>query len=641
MGVRQADVKPNKNWKFGVDNTNPLGSDETRGTLSEALNCDLVDEDLVTKRSGYTEFGAAWGSRVIRGGFQYKKEDGTKEIIIYGEDTTLTGSSGIVGIADGISAPTTLVSGLKDGVKPVFIQKDFRLFFFNGQDDFVYDGTTTRQIGISAPQIAPIFSGFTDGELNTVGSYLYAYSYRNSVTGAESSLSPFSASIATPDDVTQDGIIINIQPGDSALADEIVVYRTVAGGSVLYVDGTTTIASNSYTSTVRDAGLGQEAELDNSRPFGASEFAIDNEERLFVIDGDNANRIRYSKIGITGPLPESFQADDFVDCNPNDGDKIVGLGIANKTTIVVKERSVGRLIPIQANVGGVLERRGSKKYVYREISRNCSGTAHHTIINIDNFCVWLGRDDLYATDGLQLLRFGNRILKTIKSLNFDQDHKFSVANRTESQQIIWSVCRFGETEPDYQLIGHYRNLPILAFTFYSPGTNISTHPGVIAASLFEVNASNSRRICFGNSSGNGKLYILGVGNSDDTSGIFFDTRTRWETGRNAASQKLFHSAYLFAAGNGDSYNIDFTFEEDGLEVVTKTASVSLSDSGGATWSNVDWNAFNWASVAFKPIRFFPHKRAYFGRVGFHNYNADEPVVVKGMTTLLQHSPIHR
>jgi len=319
----------------------------------------------------------------------------------------------------------------------------------------------------------------------------------------------------------------------------------------------------------------------------------------------------------------------------------VGLGIAGQTVIVIKDKAVGRLIPIQANVGGVLERRGSRKYVYREISRNCTSSSHHTIINIDNLCVWLGRDDLYATDGLQLLRFGRRILTTIKDLNYPQSAKFSVANRLENQQIIWSVCRKGVTEPDFQLVAHYRDLPNLGFTFYSPGTDTSTHPGVVAASLFEITVSDKKKVCFGNSSANGKLYLLGSGNSDDGLGIYWDVRTRWDSGRNAASQKFFHSAYLFAAGNGDAYNIDFTFEEDGLEVVTVTDSVSLELTGGATWDSVNWNAFTWSSVSFKPIRFYPKKRVYFGRIGFSNINADEPVAVKGLTTIIQHNAIHR
>lgn len=633
MPVRNGRTYEYLSFDNGLDDTTNISSPDIKGTLSVAKNCDIVDDALVKKRNGYDEL-FSWGSRNIVRGFEYKNVSGSRELLLYGENSTIDGSSGVLASVDDSNNISTLQSSLKDGIKPDILQFRSLAFIFNGQENLVYDGTDVRQNGITAPDTIPTFNAYIDGELNTEGAYLYAYTYYNSVTGAESSPSLPSASITTPSSDSENGIKINIKAGDSNLADTIRVYRTVSGGNTFFLDGTTAISSTTYNSTVSDAGLGDEMELDNSLLPEPGTFAFKEDNRIFVGGFDsNPNRIHHSKIGLNGPMPESYQADDFVDCNIDDGDVIIGGASVNNTPIIVKENSVGKLIRIQTSLGGI-ETEGFQKYIYQEISDKVTGVSKDTIVVLDNIVVWLGRDDIYATDGINIFRFGKRIRNLLKTIDFSNSYRFSAINKFNSKQIIFSVIESGQSLPTLQLVGHYKNFPKMAFTVYTHGSNTSTHPGLIVGDLFVRTINKNKVYCFGSRNADGKVHQFDVGNSDDGNGIYFDVRLPWEGRPSPAQQKMYHSYFMFAAGSGSSYNITTTFEVNRSTVISKSQSSSLQGTGGK-WDAVNWDEFSWAGVEFKPIEFFPHKRAYFGRFGVNNTNANQPVIVQGLTAQIQ------
>lgn len=653
MAIRDAEGKKYSAFSEGVDDTTVIDSPEIAGSLSKALNADLVTDSICKKRNGYTPVNTAWGTRRVTQGFDFKKTDGSREILVYGQDSSITGTSGILGKLNGSGVPTTIISGLRDGIKPCIVQFRSTAFLFNGQDSILYDGTSTRQIGIDPPSTAPtlnhvsynfgVSTGTEPFPLNS--SFVFVYTYYNSVTGAESSPSDPSSSIVFDNTVATGGthIFLNLIAGNSTTADKIRVYRTVNGGSVFFLDGETSVSSTSYDSTVLDSGLGNELELDNSRLTEQPLFGLLNGDNRLIVGGfsSNPNRLQYSKVGINGPMPESFQVADFVDCNINDGDKILGLGQAGDNVIVIKERSVGKLISINSQGSG-LERSGSQKYIYEQISTEVTGLSHHCIVSLDGLVIWLGRDEVFGTNGVEIFRFGKRIRNTLLTFNLSQISKFSCTNKTDTKQIIFSVCRNSQTEPDFQLVGHYRNFPKIAWTYYSPGTDTSTHPGLIANSFFPVVVNNVSKWYFGSSAANGLVYQMDTGSSDNGSAIYWDVRLPWDGQNNPAAQKLFHSYYIFGVGTGVSPNntLTHTFEKDLIESISVTKVATLPGSN-TNWTAANWNAFNWATLTFGPLRFFPHKRAYFGRYGFNNIYADQPCAILAVTKVAQVFPIHR
>lgn len=624
----------------GVDNTTAIGSKELAGTISVGDNTDLVEDDLAKKRAGYTPV-TTWSNYIGRGGLEYVGTSGVRRILVYGEQSVLTGSTGILGYFTGSSAPTTLQTGLRDGIKPSFVQFKNLAFLFNGFDNLLIEDTTVRRIGIPAPASAPTLTTTISGDKVPSGGYFFAYSYYNSRTGAESTLSPASSTFVAGATASSAGFRLGIIAGDSSLADQIRIYSSYSGGSVLFLEDTIPVSSTSYDAIAADASLIREAELDNSLLPEPAKYAIIADNRIFVAGfASNPNRVMYSKQGIDGPMPESYQAADFIDCNINDGDIIVGLSKAGDNVIVIKERSVGRLIRVQSETGG-LERQGSIKYLYEEISSEVTGVSHHLAFSLDNISIWLGRDDLYGTDGGQIFRFGKRILKTIRNLDFTQTHKWSCTINTSTKQFLIAVTKPGARECDYQIVGHYRNFPNLAFTFYTSGSDTSTHPGLIVGSFIPVTINRIRKMYFITASGDGRIHQMNTGDSDNGFGIYWRMKMPWDGGENKAAKKHFHSYYLLAAGSGVPPNntITQTFEINTNERTIYTA-VSTLLSTSPLWHSVDWHDFLWASVTFDPIKFFPNKKAYFGRYGFYNTYANQPVAVRAVTGVRQPVPTH-
>lgn len=625
--------KPKRSFANGVDNTTPLESPEIANTLSEGLNCEMVDSDIIKTRNGFTAITLDKNNYIIREGIEYVKSNGTRENIVYLESTTITGNSGILGriVGDTIVNITT---GLPDGIKPCMIQAGVLLFVFNGTSDFIYDGSTTRQIGIDYPTTPPSLIQLPSGNLNEGGFYVYVYTYYNSITGAESSPSLPSETFTTGTTANnQTGIQISVTPGNSLLADTIVVYRTVSGGTTFYYDGETYISATNYYSFVSDQGLGTELELDNSRLPEAAQFAVLVDNRLFVGGfKSNPNRLQHSKIGINGTMYESFQIADIVDCNINDGDTIIGLGKMGTKVGVVKSRKAGKLIPLDSS-SGLLQTGGSQKYIYKELPEDCTATNHHSIFNLGGNMGWLGTDNVYLSDGLEVRPVANRIRNTIRQLNFNQSYKFSSYTIAYNHQQLFSVVRSGQTEPDYQLVVHYKDFPTLGWTMWGPGSNPTTHPGIPLASIWSATLNNVEQPYFGSSNSNGKVYQLGLGTSDGGYPIYFSVKDQWEAGADAMTRKSFQSVKYLATTNAASPNniIYNTWEEDGKDYVVKTQTSTITPS--IMWNTANWDTFNWAGTIFTLVRFYPNRKTFLGRFGCYNDKLDSPIAIKSMRLL--------
>ena len=631
MSTARRQYKPYNTFIKGVDVDTPVGAEDINGTLSECLNGEIVSSDIVKTRPGITPITTTKSNYIIREGIEYVKSDGTKENIVYLESTTLTGNSGILGRIN-VDTIDTIQSSLPDGIKPTLVQARSLLFIFTGISDKVYDGTIVRQIGIDYPTVKPTLHAHLAGDLNADGSYLFLYTYYNTVTGAESSPSLASDTL---DAESVGGITIKINPGNSSTADKIKIYRTVSGGSIFFLDGETTISSTVYPSTASDSALGQELELDNSRLPEAAKYAVLSGNRLFVAGfASNKNRIFYSKVGINGSMYESFQIADFCDCNINDGDIIIGLGSMGSRVGVLKQRSVGKLLSLDEFIGG-LERSGSTKFLYKNIPDEATSVNNGTIFNTGDKMGWLGKDNIYLTDGTMVVRIANRIVPIIRNLNFNQSYKFSAIVKSDTQQVIISVVRAGQSEPDYQIVGHFKHAPTIGWTFFSPGPNPSTHPGIPSASLWQTTVNNETEIYIGSSNSDGKVYQYGLGDNDYDYPIYFRVKLQWEDFKDAVNLKSFHSyKYLASTAAASPNNILYnTWEEDGRELVVKTETATVATS--TKWGTSKWNTFKWARLIYSLIRFYPNRKSYLGRLGFYNDKVNSPMAIKAIRALIR------
>lgn len=630
MSLRNANFDAEFGKPMGLDTTSPLSA-MREGYVRTAKNVVPGLFGGYDKRNGYTNKATvAWTGRSITGGIEYEDAAGSTEIIIYG--VTNAAASGIIGSFDP-SAVTTIESGLSSTARPHFVQFGGLLIFLNGEDSpLVYDGSATRQLGITAPAAAPTASSQNaSGELTQLGVYVGAYTYYNSVTGAESSPSALSASVTLTG--SNDEIVWAVSAGDSNTADTIRFYRTYANGNTLYLDGTAAIGATSYTSSVADAGLGRQLELDNSRLSDLTDeanYPTVADSRIFVKSADN--EVRWSKIGQEGPMPESFEAKSFVPCVGRFGthDKIVGNNRINQLPIVLKERSIGRLDPIGLPDSTVS--RDNVSYQYREISDTVGAAAHEAAVQVLGELVFIGRDGgIYATDGINVRSVSDPIDNTIADLGFtsSQRPKLSAINDTENQVVLFQVFSSSvAATPTTVLVGDYRHYPEFRWTTYEPGTDTSTHPGIKAGCYFNVTNSTTGKldVYFGNISLNGKLYRLGEGESDDGSGIYFKIVTRPYFAGNPLVWKLFKKAEIQTLGSGNDYDLtvgaiyDLSGSEEDLTPLSLFADGALYDDAAALYDTATY-----ADTNLKIVEYHTHRKAKYMQLVFLQTEASAPV----------------
>jgi len=615
----------------GVDSTSPIAIVQ-QGYIRKGQNVDVGITGGYSKRFGYeNQLSTPYGSRDITAGIEYKSGASIQRTIVFGTDNTGTG--GRYGFISG-GTVTNISTGLSGTTRPAFIQFSDLLFFYNGVDSpQLYDGSGTRQVGITAPVNAPTYtSQSTAGDLTQLASYIFAYTYYNSTTGAESSPSPFSDPVTLTG--TNDEITMGITAGDSTTADLIRIYRTTGNGNTLFLDQEIAIASTSFSSTQEDAGLGRQIELDNTRITQLSTTAkfpavVDN--RVFLKTG--ANEIRFSKMGQEGPMPESFEVKSVVPTVGRRGrnDDIVGINRINQLPIVLKEFSVGRLDPFglpdntQAldNVG----------YTYREISDAHGAICHEAACQVFGEVVFLGRDNVYATNGIEVRPIADKIQADIRNYGFTavQRPRLSAINDSENQKVYISIfATESAADPTVILTGDYQAYPEFRWTTYEPGDDVTTHPGLKVGCF--VNNTNpltgKQDTLFGNVVANGKFYKMNEGDNDDGSPIFMRLITRPYMGGNPLAYKLYKKAEIQAKGNGDDYNLtvctiyDLTGQEEECIPLSLFGSGALYDAVTSLYDTTLW-----ADDAFKSIEYYMHRKAKYLQLVFKQTEADAPVEI--------------
>ncbi len=618
---------------FGMDSTSPVSSLAFKpGWVRDARNCDVGLFGGYFKRYGYTEqLSSAWGSRSITAGIEYQASAGAKKTILFGAD----GTDGRFGYIDS-GAVTNILTGLDKDTRPGFVQFGDLLYFFNGVDTpKVYDGSATRQVGITAPTNAASSAQATTGSLTQLASYLFAYTYYNSVTGAESSPSPILTVVLTG---ANDQVDLTLTAGSSTTADTIRIYRSGANGQQLFLDGTNDIADTTYSSTIADSALGDAMELDNSRiPDLASgaKFPAIAQNRIFLVTGNN--EVRNSKIGQSGAMGESFEVKAVTNTEGRNGgnDRIVGLNSASDIPFVLKQRSVGRLDPV-----GIPDNRLSSDnviYLYRELSDKIGAVSHWAAVEVEGELVWLSYDNVYATDGQRVRSVGDAIQATIRSLGFgsSQVANLSAINDTKHKRVYFQVyLTSAASTPDYVLVGNYARKGeggslMFRWTWYTPGTNTSTHPGIQAASFFSITGSDgSQEVWFGNTVDNGQVYRMNDGHNDADLGIYMKLVTRPYAFRKPLNVKLYGPVGIHVKGDGDDYNLTTSAIYDLGESETGEIEINLA-SGGYTYDNSYYDQAYYLQELILSRRYSPHRKAKFQQLVFKQTDIDSYVEIYG------------
>jgi hypothetical protein len=635
---------------LGMDTTSPLMNVQP-GFVRSAYNCNLGLISGWIKRDGYSVVNStSWGSLSITAGTEFRKSNGDLLTILFGKSTG--GTSGKIGsVAAGGTSVSDILTGLSDAVRPAFVQFKDRLFMYNGSDNGVlYDGTGTRQIGITAPvAISSIVDG-SGGNLGP-GNYVYAYTYYNANTKAESSPSPVTVIEGVSADSSLD---LTLTAGSATTATHIRIWRTVANGNQLFYEGENTISDTTFSSTISDEELGRPLELDNSRlsdvTTSKGKFPIVAQSRVFVCTG--RNEVRYSALGFDGSMPETFQVKAVVDTTGTygDGDDIVGLGNVGELPVVIKRRSIGILQPLDLpSFNSEVDTQG---YRYIEISDNVGGVSHWAGGQVEGEYVFAGRDSIYATNGQSVRKAGVRtpdgqwmcpIEATIRSLGWTatQVPNVSFGNDIKFKRFYIQVfADNNDTAPKYTLVGDYQQYPNIRYTMYVPGSNETTHPGIQAGCFVNVTNSSdgSSDMWFGNTSGNGKVYKMNTGTADVDKGISFSITTRPLDLGQPNHTKLFKTFRAQVQGDGTDYSLSMAPLYDMSGQALSSDEYSLIGPG-AQWDVAQWDTGRFLDDSTVQARYDGHRKARFIQMVLSQTAASAPVTIFGWSpsgSLFQH-----
>ncbi len=260
------------------------------------------------------------------------------------------------------------------------------------------------------------------------------------------------------------------------------VYRTTNTFGTTYttVTGTVTITAAS-TNLAQHTGLNDKIIFCNEtdRPFyvgvagnalaiettvvsSATTCATNNSYLIFgnTIEASVAypTRIRWSDIA----NQNNFPANNYIDIEPNDGDKIVAIISYEDRTFIFKKRSVYELLLTGDS--------GANAFIYRSVARNIGAWAKNSVQVIPNVgIVFLAQNTIYTLNGSNLEPIGDAIQTTLSSLNRTK-WKDAVGVVYPKRYQYWLAMSEDSNPPQLVLVYDYI---LKAWTEYRFGTSVT------------------------------------------------------------------------------------------------------------------------------------------------------------------------
>ena len=477
--------------------------------------------------------------------------------------------------------------------------------------------------------------------------YIYAYTYYNSITGAESSPSPLFQILL---EGSQNQVIINITSGIATTADTINIYRTVANGSVLFFDSNVGISSTPFTDNTADASLDYQMELDNTQITNyidvthpqAAIYPTVCRNRVFLKTNDN--EVRFSKIGQFQPMPESFELKSVCSTMGIYGneDYIVGLNSINGIPIVLKRKTIGRME--EQGLPDTTSSFDLVGYTYRELAEGYGAVSHYAAIPVYNELIYLGFNNVFATNGMNIRAIADPVKATISGLNFNVNTIDSISslNDEQNKRVYFSVYQTDtSTVPDYVIVGDYDSYPEFKWTFYENGPNIATWPSFRVGSFFKLTnqITGVQEAYFGSADTTlgsthlapGQYFKMNEGDNDAGLGIYFEIITRPYSMKEPQVKKLFERARIFLTAGDSNYSLSVSAMYDLGE--THEAAQELPLIGTLTlWNQFLWNQANWSNGSIDEVTYWGHTRAKFQQLVITQSDANAPVTLLGWGT---------
>lgn len=473
-----------------------------------------------------------------------------------------------------------------------FLNYGDELFYSNGVDtpriaSIISSSPAFRKWGITKPSSANTFAA--DSGTGLTGTYLYKYTYVNSVSGHESSASPASAShVVANKTINLTGLTASTDPQ----VDKINIYRTTTGGAYYFYltqinNGTTT-----YADTTADTSLGStEAPLYNDPP--ANFLGLEEWDGVIFGFEKNSTVLKFSNTefySLVGNPEESFHPDNFID-------------LRAKIFAIKKSPNFNELwVHTNKGIYGIV-RTEINQDPYRAAVRNSSiyGGSQYSVVNIYN-------QQWFLTEDWRVVSIDSAGNINYESYNIEPD--MNLANKTKlplCQAVQYRGTNKNQFRMIYPLSGQNSPNRMLACNYLqkTPPDEIGRSRSVweyhkLTCSAIGVVKDNSGNDILFSGDTSGNLYKQDYGIDDNGSAISWSFELGWFRG-SANITKAMCPRFIVQYFNpfGDyTYNLqsNFDFGASGGQ----NYQISLSPSGDKWDTTLTWDISKWAAdIALK------------------------------------------
>lgn len=311
------------------------------------------------------------------------------------------------------------------------------------------DGSTIRlaQAGLPALASSPIVTVGVVGAMNFIYAFIHKYEY---TVGTETFLDRGpTILVAVPNSgdpsvnnnaISAIPVLANGGTGNYDTANiKIEIYRTVDGGDTFYrlgevTNGTTVFTDNFADNTIINNELLYitGGVLENDPPPLAKYVHIVNNLGYWgnIQDGSEnlSSEIRQSIPGDPDSVP--------IDNSVNIEEPLVGLSSIQSIPIAMGERYIYRLEGAYDELG-----RGFIDPIRINDTAGC--VSNRSIVQAENMLFWAGRDNFYMTDGYKVIKIGEHLSETYRSILEEIDDPKRIVGTFDEKErrVIWAVTR--------------------------------------------------------------------------------------------------------------------------------------------------------------------------------------------------------
>jgi hypothetical protein len=267
--------------------------------------------------------------------YQTDVEGSGKRLVYYTSGTGLYRWNSATGVTTTLSSAMIGNHVSYAPLKPVLSTRT-HVYITDGVTMLCDDGVSSKTWGIDPPTTPLNASAVGSGGSLEAGDYSYVYTFYDGETGIESDPSPVCGDVTAAADDSVTLTEIGISPNSRVTARRI--YRTIADGGTKYL--LTSIGDNvttTFLDTITDDNLVTALVDDQGIP-PEGDVVVSFRNRLFMIDPDYPNRVRFSR----SSRPDSFPSTYFIDVGSSD-DKLCNFFELDGALYTISDISIFRL----------------------------------------------------------------------------------------------------------------------------------------------------------------------------------------------------------------------------------------------------------------------------------------------------------